>query len=185
MTERFRPILEHLREAAGLRTSLFLEKYDCPVLIWPQAGDWMEDTPFQFETYKSEYSEEEPSNISPGTESQIANTLVAEIRKQSNSPPASKICIGRAADNDIVLANHTVSKLHTYLIVSEEGGSYEIVAANSTNGTLVNQKLLVAYENHPLFNGDQIKFGSSIQMVYLTPQGFYDLLRQMPRYGTS
>jgi pSer/pThr/pTyr-binding forkhead associated (FHA) protein len=145
----------------------------------------MEDTPFQFETYESEYSEEEPSSISPSTESQIARTLVAEIRKQSSSPPANKICIGRAADNDIVLANHTVSKLHTYFIVSEQEGSCEIVDANSTNGTMVNNKRLGAYENHPLFSGDQIRFGPSIQMVYLTPQGFYDLLRKLPRYGSG
>ena len=185
MTERFRTIVEHLRESAGLTPSLFIEKYSFPVLLWPQAGDWIEHTPFQFETFESDCSDEEPSDISPGTESQIAKTRVVEIRKQASPAPTSMICLGRAANNDIVLANHTVSKLHTYFLVSEDETSYEIVDANSTNGTMVNNTRLVAYQNHPLFNGDQIKFGPSIQMVYLTPQGFHDILRHLPRSGIS
>jgi hypothetical protein len=96
MTERFRPIVEYLRDTAGLTLSLFQEKYNYPVLLWPQAGDWMEDTHFQFETFVSEYSDEDPSDISPGTESQIAQTLVVEIRKQAGTAPSNMICVGRA-----------------------------------------------------------------------------------------
>ena len=185
MSESFRPVVEHLREAAGLTSGQFLEKFKCPVLLWPQTGEWMEDTPFQFETYEGEYSDEEVSDISSGTESQVGRTLVVEIRKQTDTAQVNVVCVGRAANNDIVLANHTVSKLHTYFVVLEDETSYEIVDANSTNGTMVNNKRLVAYQNHPLFNGDQIKFGPSIQMMYLTPQGFYDLLRHLPRSGIS
>jgi hypothetical protein len=185
MTERFRPIVEYLRDTAGLTLSLFQEKYNYPVLLWPQAGDWMEDTHFQFETFVSEYSDEDPSDISPGTESQIAQTLVVEIRKQAGTAPSNMICVGRAANNDIVLANKIVSKLHTYFLVSEPGDSYEIVDANSTNGTVVNNRRLIAYKNQPLVNRDQIKFGPSIQMVYLTPQGFHELLQQLQRSGIT
>lgn len=185
MTERFRPIAEYLKEAAGLTSSLFQGKYNYPVLLWPQAGDWMEDTPFQFETFVSEYSDEETLDISPGTESQIAHTLVVEIRKQASTAPTKMICVGRAANNDIVLANHTVSKLHSYFLVSDPGDSFEVVDANSTNGTLVNNKRLVAYKNQPLSNRDQIQFGPSVQMVYLTSEGFYDLLQQLQRSGIT
>ena len=185
MSGSFRPIIHYLKEAAGLTASLFLEKYKHPVLLWPQAGDWIEDTAFQFETYSSEYSDELPEAISPGTESQITETLVIEIRKQTSSAPTNMICVGRAANNDIVLANNTVSKLHTYFLVSEEGNSYEIVDANSTNGTVLNNEHLVAYKNKPLYNRDQVQFGPSIQMVYLTPQGLYDLLQQLHRTGIT
>ena len=93
--------------------------------------------------------------------------------------------IGRMSDNDIVLANNTVSKLHTYFLVSEKGDAYDIVDANSTNGTVVNNKQLVAYKNQPLVNRDNIHFGPSIQMVYLTPEGFYELLLQLHRSGLT
>lgn len=185
MTRRFRPIAEYLKEAAGFTSSLFLEKYKYPVLLWPQAGNWIEDTGFQFETFSSEYSNEIPGEISPSTEWQIYETFVIEIRKQASSAPVNMICVGRANNNDIVLANNTVSKLHNYFIVSQQGHSYEIVDANSTNGTVVNNNRLVAYKNHSLFNRDHIQFGPSIQMVYLTPQGFYDLLQQLQRSGIS
>jgi hypothetical protein len=185
MTGRFRPIIDYLREAAGLTASRFFEKYKHPVLLWPKAGDWMEDTTFQFETYSSEYSDELPGEISPGTESQIAETLVIEIRKQTSTAPTNMICVGRAANNDIPLANNTVSKLHTYFLASEHGDSYEIVDANSTNGTVVNNRRLIAYKNEPLANRDQIQFGPSIQMVYLTPAGFYDLLQKLHQSGIT
>ena len=185
MIERFGPIIRYLREAAGLNATLFTEKYNQPVLLWPQAGDWIEDTAFQFETYASENSDDLPGEISPITESQIAETLVIEIRKQTSSAPTNMICVGRATNNDIVLPKNTVSKLHSYFHVSEKGDSYEIVDANSTNGTIVNNARLIAYKNQPLHNRDNIKFGPSIRMVYLTPQGFYDLLQQLHRTSIS
>ena len=185
MTGRFRPIASYLKEAAGLISNQFLEKHKHPVLLWPQAGDWIEDTAFQFETFSSEYTDELPGAISPSTESQISETVVVEILKQASSAPTNMICVGRAANNDIVLANNTVSKLHTYFLVSEKGDSYDIVDANSTNGTVVNNKQLVAYKNQPLLNRDNIQFGPSIQMVYLTPQGFYELLQQLHRSGLT
>jgi pSer/pThr/pTyr-binding forkhead associated (FHA) protein len=182
---KFRPITEYLREAAGLTYSLFLEKYEHPVLIWPQAGDWIDYTDFQFETYVSDINSEEPGDISPHTESQIAQTMVVEIRKQASSAPSNMICVGRAANNDIVLANKTVSKLHTYFLMSGQEDSYVIVDANSTNGTLVNNIRLEAYKNQPLADRDYIQFGPSIQMVYLSPQGFFDLLQQLHRSGVT
>jgi hypothetical protein len=185
MTGEFRPIVEYLKEASGLTSSLFQAKHKYPVLLWPKAGDLIRGTAFQFETFFSEYSDEIPGEISPTTESQIYETLVIEIAKHASSAPVNMICLGRAANNDIVLANNTVSKLHTYFVVSEEKDSYQIVDANSTNGTLVNNKRLVAYKHTSLFNRDTIKFGPSVQMVYLTSEGFYDLLQQLHRSGMT
>lgn len=184
MTVGFRPMTEHLREAERLPSDSFLKEHRFPMLLWPRSKDLREDTPLQFETYESEYGDKEPADHYHGTESQIAQTLVVEIRKQASSATTNMIYVGRAADNDIVLANHTVSKLHAYFLPSEQGGSYEIADANSTNGTKLNNRRLAAYENHPIFNGDRIQFGPSIQMVYLTPQGLYELLRKLPRSGS-
>ena len=185
MAEGFRPIAEYLRAASGLTSSLFQAKHKYPVLLWPQAGDWIEDTAFQFETFSSEYSDELPGDISPTTESQIYETLVIEIAKHASTALVNMICLGRAANNDIVIANKTVSKLHTYFVASEEGDSYQIVDANSTNGTMVNNKRLVAYNNKTLYNRDNLQFGPAIQMVYLTAEGFYDLLQQLHRSGIA
>jgi hypothetical protein len=103
MTGSFRPIASYLKETARLTFNQFLKKYNHPVLLWPQAGDWIEDTAFQFETFSSEYTEELPGPISPSTESQITKTVVVEVLKQASSAPTNMICVGRAANNDIVL----------------------------------------------------------------------------------
>jgi hypothetical protein len=44
---------------------------------------------------------------------------------------------------------------------------------------------LVAYNNKTLYNRDNIQFGPAIQMVYLTAEGFYDLLQQLHRSGIT
>jgi hypothetical protein len=183
MVDRFRTLADYLQKAAGLTSSWFLQKYNYPVLLWSQGEDWIDKNNFQFETYTDEIVSKEPKNISPGSESQIAQTLIIEVRKQASPAPSNMICVGRAANNDIVFFNNTVSKLHCYFLEGVRGGTYEIVDANSTNGTLVKNKRLVAYENHPLANRDHIQFGPSIDVVYLTPEGFYELLQQLHRTG--
>ena len=183
MADKFRRLTDYLREAAGLTASRFLEVHDHPVLLWPQAEGRIEDTGFQFETITIELDTGEPLQMPRGTESQITETLVIEIRKRPAPSPSKMICVGRAGNNDIVLAHSTISKLHTYFLESEYGDSYEIVDANSSNGTKVNNESLVAYQNKPLVNRDQIRFGPNIQMLYLTPDGFFDLLQHMHRSG--
>jgi pSer/pThr/pTyr-binding forkhead associated (FHA) protein len=183
MSDRFRPLAHYLQKAAGLTSSRFLQMYDYPVLLWSQGEDWIDTNDFQFETYSDEVVGKEPENLSPGSESQIAQTLVIEVRKKTSPAPSNMICVGRAANNDIVFFNNTVSKLHCYFLEGAGGGSYEIVDANSTNGTLVKSKRLVAYENQALGNRDHIQFGPSIDVVYLTPEGFYDLLQRLQRTG--
>jgi pSer/pThr/pTyr-binding forkhead associated (FHA) protein len=183
MPGQFRSLAEYLREAAGLTSDLFVEKYNHPVLLWSERDDWIEDTAFQFETFSSEIGEQEPRKTTLGTESQIAETLIIEIRKQDSPAPSNMICAGRAANNDIVFRNNTVSKLHCYFLKIAQSDSYEIVDANSTNGTMVNNTRLVAYQNHPLDNRDTIRIGPSIQLVYLTPRRFYELLQQLQRSG--
>jgi hypothetical protein len=172
-----------LREVAGITFSRFLEQHNCPVLLWPQSSVMLEMGGFQFDTFSNEYSAEEPGDISPKTESQTAETLVIEIRKQTGSGPSNMICVGRAANNDIVFADKTVSKLHAYFLRAAAEDAYEIVDADSTNGTRVNGRRLIAYRNQPLLNRDRIQFGPSVEVMYLTPDGFYAMLQQLQRSG--
>lgn len=67
-----------------------------------------------------------------------------------------RITIGRNSDNDIVLNESVVSGEHT--AISQEGGAVTIVDLDSTNGTYVNDRLLV--EKKPLKHNDVISIGS-------------------------
>jgi hypothetical protein len=44
---------------------------------------------------------------------------------------------------------------------------------------------LVAYKHKSLSNRDNIQIGPFVQMVYLTSEGFYDLLQQLHRSGMT
>jgi hypothetical protein len=183
MKERYRQLVDYVREAAGATSGQFLHSHACPVLLWPQGQAWTEETTFQFETYSGEFNGEQQAEATADSESQAHETLVIEVRKQASSSPANMICVGRAANNDIVLTNSTVSKLHAYFMKTPEGDSLEIVDANSTNGTRVNGEHLTPYRGHPLRGRDHIQFGPYIQTVYLTAEGFYELLQQLHRVG--
>ncbi|MFP3869277.1 MAG: FHA domain-containing protein [Syntrophobacteria bacterium] len=182
MAERFQSLAHYIREAAGVTCSAFLEVHKHPVLLWSKGEQLLEVSGFQFETFSNDYNNEQPGDPSPATQSQISETLVTEIRKHSSSGPSTMICVGRAANNDIVFTSTTVSKLHAYFLKAD-GDSYEIVDADSTNGTRVNSQQLLAYQNQPLYNRDLIQFGPSIQVMYLSRQGFYEFLQHLQRSG--
>jgi hypothetical protein len=183
MKERYEQLVHYVRKAAGLPSSRYLQSHDFPVLLWPQGKDWTEDTTLQFETYSGEFNNEKPTEIPAENESQVNETLVMEVRKRVSSSPTNMICVGRATNNDLVLYNSTVSKLHAYFVKTAGADTLEIVDANSTNGTRVNRKRLTPYQVHPLSNRDHIQFGPYIQAMYLTARGFYELLQQLHRVG--
>lgn len=65
-----------------------------------------------------------------------------------------KTTIGRRRDNDLVLADDSVSSMHAWVI--EEQGHYRVMNILSTNGTYVNDVRITEVE---LKQGDRIRFG--------------------------
>ena len=185
MSERFQPLTYYLREAAGLTFPRFLAVHNRPVLLWSQSLNWTERIDPQFETSEQEFNNDLSLSPTAETESQVAGTLVIEVRKQAGSGPANTVFIGRAANNDIIFPEKAVSKLHAYFLQSESGDSYEIVDADSTNSTRVNSLCLASYQNQPLNNQDRIDFGPSIRTMYMTTRGFYDFLQHLHRSGIT
>ena len=114
---------------------------------------------------------------------QIDKIQIIEIRKYTSSPPANQIIIGREPNNDIVFSHESISKVHSYLVEKEPGESYEIIDANSTNGTMVNNQELLPFQSQTLINLDQIVFGKVIRAIYLTPRGLYALVQDLIRVG--
>jgi pSer/pThr/pTyr-binding forkhead associated (FHA) protein len=185
MSEKFRPLVHYLREVAGLSFDHFLQTYNHPFLLWAQNLDWAEKIDPQFETAEVEYGSEQPASLPAETESQVAGTLVIEVRKRTSSGPANTVYVGRAANNDIIFSHKSVSKLQAYFLQTGTGHSYELADADSTNGTRLNNIRLSSYRNQPLSNQDRIEFGPSIQVMYLTSRGFYDFLLQLIRSGIT
>ncbi|WP_432627732.1 FHA domain-containing protein [Brotaphodocola sp.] len=80
-----------------------------------------------------------------------------------------KLSIGREAGNDIVLEHPAVSRFHAVIepLGDEE---YELVSVNSTNGTLLNGKLIEGRQKLSEFDMIQI---FAFQMIYIQGCIFY------------
>jgi len=114
---------------------------------------------------------------------QIDKIQIIEIRKYTSSLPANQIIIGRERNNDIVFSHESISKVHAHVVETEPGELYEIIDANSTNGTRVNNQELLPFQSQTLINLDQIVFGTVIRAIYLTPRGLYELVLDLIRVG--
>lgn len=68
-----------------------------------------------------------------------------------------KVRIGRGMENDVVLNSDSVSRRHARIEL--RGGGYRVVDMASTNGTYVNDELVV---DAKLSRGDQVKVGDTI-----------------------
>jgi hypothetical protein len=185
MPTGFRPLMDCLRQAAGLSEALFLKEQSHPVLLWSQDLEWTGELGFQYQTLMSAPGKKLSLKLPAQTASQAARSLVIDIRKQVTTTPAHMICVGRAANNDIIFKDRGVSKFHAYFVKLKDEDSFALVDANSTNGTRVNNVKLLADQKKSLVSRDLIKFGSAIQMMYLTARGFYEFLQQLRRSGIS
>ena len=88
-------------------------------------------------------------------------------KRPGGNPFTNMITIGRAANNDIVLPESSVSKFHAFLRPSDEG--LLLVDANSRNGSFVNGVRLDPQRAQRLEVGDAIRLGNLNLRLLNTP----------------
>jgi pSer/pThr/pTyr-binding forkhead associated (FHA) protein len=105
---------------------------------------------------------------------------IARVKKRPGSNAfASMITVGRAANNDIIIAAGAISKFHFYLMQSPTG-EITVSDAGSSNGTIVDgKKLNPRTERLPLKAPAEILLGG-LKVTFHTAATLYDhLQRQM------
>jgi hypothetical protein len=75
-----------------------------------------------------------------------------------------RVSVGRATNNDIVLRDDTVSKLHAWFARGEEGAIY-VADAGSKNKTIVNGIVIPPQNPEETSPGDSIRFGAVEAML--------------------
>jgi len=78
-----------------------------------------------------------------------------ELVKSRRNAYASKITLGRARNNDVIIRSSKISKLHCTFHADGAGG-FEIVDVGSLNGTIVNGVALEPKKRRPLRPGDYL-----------------------------
>jgi len=145
----------------------FCKRYPSPFLLiqLPRKGDLADDEQLedtekppkraeQAIEFHTDMGMEPASNFEPT----VRGNLLVPIAKRGSNPYPDRISIGRARNCDIVVRDHTVSKLHAHFHV-RDAGVFELVDFGSHNGTLVNGVRLQEHVGVRVVVGDQIQVG--------------------------
>jgi hypothetical protein len=97
------------------------------------------------------------------------------LRKRPGSNPfMMMITLGRAANNDIVLATPDVSKLHCYF--HRFAGGWSLCDPGSTNGTHLDGRR-VNERGLPVRSGARIWVADAYELLFLLPEDLHELVR--------
>ena len=99
---------------------------------------------------------------------------VLEVVKVSGSGPRDTVTVGRGTDNDVVLDEKSISKVHLTIKRGLEG--YTVADQKSRNGTKVNGQKVPAQAETPLKSGDVIHLGD-VAVLFVSSK---DLLEMLP-----
>lgn len=84
-----------------------------------------------------------------------------------------RLTVGRGAENDVDLADSSVSKTHGH--VERIASGYAVVDHGSRNGSKLEARKLVKNQPTLLSDGDAIHFGN-VTVTYLSPGSLFDFL---------
>ncbi len=99
---------------------------------------------------------------------------LAILAKRQKNPFADMVSLGRAINNDIVLALPSVSKMHGYFRKGAEGWTF--TDPRSKNGTFVNGERLAQGAARPLADGDVLQFGNDVLATFVSPERLHSRL---------
>jgi len=103
------------------------------------------------------------------------HSVVRPIRKTSVNIYQSKIAVGRAANNDVVLPHATVSGFHGFFQI-DANGAVTFTDAGSKHGTHVSWQAAEASKPTLVKNGAEVRFGELVTRFFDAP-GLYAYLQ--------
>jgi hypothetical protein len=109
----------------------------------------------------------------------LLQARVIPLEKRDKSSSERMLFVGRSPNNDIVVPNKMVSKLHAYFCQVPGSEIIQLVDMNSTNGTFINGKKISPSVKMNLQDEDVISFGPETRMAYFSATGFCQLLESL------
>jgi len=110
------------------------------------------------------------SGVSP-VQSEI-ELMIFPVRKSLRSLSERKITIGRTNNNDVVIEDQSISKLHAF--VMQERDTFTVRDAGSSTGTKVNGEA-VTKSPAELDSGDDVRFGD-VEFTFLSAAALVEFI---------
>jgi pSer/pThr/pTyr-binding forkhead associated (FHA) protein len=169
------------RELREKGEKTFRQKYPHPFLVVRsfmfRQTDFMAPKTIQAQPDSVDTQKVEPGSVIINEQIVVPGSTIALIKSDRNAF-ASKITVGRARNNDIIIREPKVSKLHAVLIQKEENAIH-LMDMGSANGTRVNGVKIEKNQSVPLHNGDYVAF-YKFEFEYFDQDGFIKMLRSLP-----
>ncbi len=156
----------------------FINHFNHPFLLVQADQGKDHDRQNSFETLC--VSQDQLKKLMAQTMSRTASREVIKITNKGANTFQGTCKIGRASNCDMVINSPAVSKLHAYIIRDSQKELYYLMDMASKNGTYINSRKLDENQKKQLSDVDTLSFSRQISFVFYTPQGFYELLNQIP-----
>lgn len=102
---------------------------------------------------------------------------VFPLVKSAHNPWPNRISLGRARNNDIVILDASISKLHAHFVLGP-AGRMTVTDAGSSNGTQVNGRRIERGQVAELGPGDTLVFGG-VALRYFSPAALFDFVGEL------
>ena len=97
------------------------------------------------------------------------------VKKCAQNPWPDRIMIGRASNNDLVLSDASVSKVHAFLTYEKNSGKLKAHDAGSLNGIQHNEHLVAPGGSADIQSHDYLEIGVILLKV-LAAKDFFDFV---------
>ena len=155
----------------------YLSKFRSPILLGRKIveGDITKGTFHDYnQTFLFQENEEQQSIYVKS----IKKIMFMLRKTEDHNLKTHSFSIGRDGENDIVIVDYTISKLHAQIQFTERG--YVLIDFRSRNGSSINGMSLVPNRAYPIQERDIILFGR-IGFVLLSPISIFVSYRQFQK----
>ena len=172
-------VLDYLQSLKGLGPEQFQATYNHPFLLENYLAPSSRTKLGRVETISEVDVEDLLSPTDTSEDELVLQARAIPLEKRDKDSADRMIFVGRSANNDIVLLNKMVSKLHAYFCQVPGSGVIQLVDMNSTNGTFLNGDRLSPSVKTNLNDADVISFGPETELEFFSALGFSKLLQEL------
>jgi len=150
------------RTLAPVRVETDVDIFTTGISVDPSFGEFEEELRQQDEAKRAAQAGISiPTTLHEPDATLIARVTMREGTKEVSlvfKPGGKRLNVGRASDNELSLNDASVSKIHSALVMNQQG-TLLVADTGSTNGTFINGRRIAYGESRPIEDGDVVGFG--------------------------